>query len=347
MDPDEQDRIEKVKLKYRMEREKRIRPTGMNQYDEFNRSGSQGRSARTNRKEQLQKDARILIIGAGFGGLLFAVRLIDAGFCTARQITIVDDGKDFGGTWSSNKYPGLVCDIESYIYLPLLEETGYMSSGKYISGIKIQEHAVRVAKKWDLVQQTRFETSVSSLRFTDKLNWEATINTPDGPPFEIADFVFVATGFLNSPKVPNLKGLHVNRFGGNIIHSSRWNYEYTGGSQENPDMTKLKETRVGVVGTGATAVQIIPELAKWAKEVVVFQRTPASVWSRDNNCIHPESEFEKLGWQRKRMENFNAFITNETPLPKENLVNDAWTKMQSQSVLIGGPSNLEEGTWER
>ncbi|KAJ5772301.1 hypothetical protein N7520_002830 [Penicillium odoratum] len=133
MDPDEQDRIEKVKLKYRIECEKR-KLTSMR--------SSTG---------QDRKDARILIIGAGFGGLLFAVRLIDTGFCTTRQITVVDEGKDFGGTWSLNKYPGLVCDIESYIYLPILEETD-MPSGKYISGVEIQEHAVRIAKKWNLVQ---------------------------------------------------------------------------------------------------------------------------------------------------------------------------------------------------
>ncbi|KAJ5772302.1 hypothetical protein N7520_002831 [Penicillium odoratum] len=173
------------------------------------------------------------------------------------------------------------------------------------------------------------------------------MNTPDGLPLEIADFVFCGNRFPGFAKGTESQRTLRQRFGGKIIHSSRWDYEYTGGSQENPDMTKLKEKRMGVVGTGATAVQVIPELAKWAKKVVVFQRTPVSVWPRDNDVIPPESEFEKLGWQRKRMENFNALITNERPLPKENLVYDAWTKMQSHSVLKGGPSNLEEGYLEK
>ncbi|KAJ6088530.1 hypothetical protein N7486_009791 [Penicillium sp. IBT 16267x] len=337
-----------VKERYRVEREKRLRPDGIDQYEEFHPEGQLGSGISSPRGDPIwyMGEWRVLIVGAGFGGLLFAVRLIQTGFCTADQIKIVDEGIDFGGTWHWNKYPGLKCDIESYIYLPLLEETGYMPTAKYISGIEVQEHAARIAKKWGLDRQTSFGTSVTALVWDDNCSvWDAKMNTPYGPGLLLADFVYLATGLLNTPKVPDLEDM--DQFKGKVMHSSRWDYNFTGGYRAKPEMTKLKNKRVGVVGTGATAVQLIPELAKWAKEVVVFQRTAASVFPRDNEVAHAESEFMGTGWQRKRAENFNAFLSNEDPLPEVNLVNDEWSKMQSYSALIGGPSNLEPGYLEK
>ena len=97
-------------------------------------------------------DVRFLILGAGFGGLLFAVRLIQAGF-SASDIRFVDDAGGFGGTWYWNRYPGLMCDIESYIYMPLLEETGYMPTSKYAHGSELREHAERIASMWNLTDK--------------------------------------------------------------------------------------------------------------------------------------------------------------------------------------------------
>lgn len=328
-----------VHEKYRIEREKRLRPDGIAQYAEFDPKEPLPNTS-TVEPLPIKGKRRVVIVGAGFGGLLFAVRLIEKRYCTAKDILIVDEGKDFGGTWSWNRYPGLMCDIESYIYLPLLEETGYMPSGKYIGGLEIQQHAVRIAKKWDLVDQASFESSVPALVWDEKYDvWNVKVITPEGPGFLRTEVVYLATGLLNTPKIPLVDGL--KEFKGKVIHSSRWDYDYTGGSWENPEMEKLKDKKIGVVGTGATGVQLIPELAKWAKEVVVFQRTPSSVFPRNDHTVHAESEFMGVGWQRKRMENFNAFISNEIPLPPQNLVNDAWSKMQSYSALIGGGPSQE------
>ncbi|KAJ5657553.1 uncharacterized protein N7484_001202 [Penicillium longicatenatum] len=311
---------DEVKEKYRVERLKRLRPDGINQFEDFHPDeGQLGGSKPSPGNDPIwyMTKWRVLIVRAGFGGLLFAVRLIQKGFCTAEEIKIVDEGIDFGGAWHWNKFPGLKCDIESYIYLPLLEETGYMPSGKYVGGIEIQEHAVRIAKKWNLARQTSFGTSVTDL----------------------VDFVYLATELLHTPNVPDLEGM--DQFNGKMVHSARWDYIFTGGYRAKPEMIKLKDKRVGIVGTGATAVQLIPELTKWAKEAVVFQYTAASVFPRDNEITHAESECMGSGWQRERAENFNAFLSNDNSLPEMNLVNDEWSKMQSYSALIGSPSNLE------
>ncbi|KAJ5946122.1 hypothetical protein N7454_002961 [Penicillium verhagenii] len=337
--------------KYRDEQEKRIHPQGIFQYKDFEKrkeAGDLPEDANIVFHEVVTTMAysRVVIIGAGFGGLLLAVRIIQAGFCMAKDIMILDQGTDFGGTWNWNRYPGLMCDIESYIYLPLLEETGYKPSGKYVSGVEIQKHAVRIAKQWNLVDRTFFGFDVYSLVWdVGHSCWDIEANTTRGYASIWTDFVLSATGLLNTPKVPAIEGL--DQFKGKVIHSSRWDYTYTGGSWENPEMDKLKDKRIGVVGTGASAVQIIPELAKYAKDVIVFQRTPSSVSPRDGHVVHDNGEFEEPGWQRKRMENFNAFLSNEHPLPENNLVNDLWSNMQSYSVLIGGPSNLDKKYLEK
>lgn len=383
-----------VKEKYRVEREKRLHPHGMDQWEEFLPQAQLGNNESSSMNSNfcdMDNTCRVLIVGAGFGGLLFAVRLIQKGFCTVDEIKIVDQGTDFGGTWHWNQYPGLACDIESLIYLPLLEETGYIPSAKYIGGIEVQEHAVRIAKQWDLVRRTFFRTSVNHLAWNERgTAWYVTMKVPDGCGFVQADFVYLATGILHTPKIPDIPGMEqfmnkkvdmtevpgthgadqvngkapdtqgedqlndkvpdiqdTNPFKGKVIHSGHWDYNFTGGCQAKPDMTELKNKRVGVVGTGATAVQVLPELAKWAKEVVVFQRTAAPVYPRHNERAHSESEFMGPGWQHKRAENFNAFLSNEEPLPEVNLVNDEWTKMPSNSLLIGGPSNLEPGYKEK
>ncbi|OQE93050.1 hypothetical protein PENNAL_c0006G10444 [Penicillium nalgiovense] len=254
-----------------------------------------------------QKKVRVLIVGAGFGGLLFAVRLLQSGFLRATEILFVDAAGGFGGTWW-NKYPGLACDIESYTYMPLLEETKYMPSQKY-------------DRQWT-VHVTPHGQSPTAIQ---------------------SDFVILATGLLNSPKIPKLDGL--DTYKGKVFHTSRWDYEYTGGSPNSPTMRILQDKTIGFVGTGASAVQVIPHLAQWAKKVIVFQRTPSAV---DWRCNHPTDRtwWAKMvqggfGWQRERMENFNAFCSNEDPLPDVDLVDDGWTKMRSFSVLIGSPSSLD------
>ncbi|KAJ5825373.1 hypothetical protein N7474_002511 [Penicillium riverlandense] len=339
--------------KYQFEREKRHRPEGAAQYIDL--SSIAGGPARHAEQSNVphnpllhQEHHRVLIVGAGFGGLLYAVRLLQTGFCSANEITMIDQAGGFGGTWYWNQYPGLHCDTESYIYMPLLEETGHMPTKKYVPGSELRAHAERIASQWGLTSRAIFHTTVNEMSWDDgNKHWmvsAALIAEGQKPVTLRSDFVIHAMGIFNVPKIPKLPG--IESYGGHMFHTSRWDYEYTGGTQENPTMDRLHNKRVGLVGTGATAIQAIPHVAQWAKELFVFQRTPSSVDRRDNKPTDPTWWAENTqtygpGWQKKRMENFNAFVSNASPLPETNLVNDEWTSFPSFSVLVGGPSGVQ------
>ncbi|KAG0160634.1 hypothetical protein PDIDSM_8164 [Penicillium digitatum] len=342
--------LQKTLARYDVERKKRLRPDGQTQYvgltdESTDNLHSNGNVAIDNNLLE-QKKTRVLIVGAGFGGLLFAVRLLQSGFLRATEILFVDTAGGFGGTWWWNRYPGLACDVESYTYMPLLEETKYMPSQKYVTGPELREHANRIAGQWRLRDQALFQTTVNNLAWNDR-NCQWTVHvTPHGqsPSAIHSDFVILATGLLNSPKIPKLNGLETYK--GKVFHTSRWDYEYTGGSPSCPILHGLQDKTIGFVGTGASAIQAIPHLAQWAKKVIVFQRTPSAVDWRHNHFTD-RTWWAKMvqeggsGWQRERMENFNAFLSSEDPLPEIDLVDDGWTKMQSFSVLIGSPSGLD------
>ncbi|KAJ6150376.1 hypothetical protein N7471_001575 [Penicillium samsonianum] len=342
--------LQKIQDQYDVERKKRLRPDGPTQYvgltDESTKSvHSNGNIAIDNNLLQ-QKNVRVLIIGAGFGGLLFAVRLLQSGFLRAIEILFVDTAGGFGGTWWWNKYPGLACDVEGYTYMPLLEETKYMPSQKYVTGHELREHANRIASQWNLSERALFQTVVNKLAWNDQdCQWTIHITPYGQSPTAIqSDFVILATRLLNSPKIPKLDGLETYK--GKVFHTSRWDYDYTGGSPSSPTMHRLQDKTIGFVGTGASAIQAIPHLAQWAKKVIVFQRTPSSVDWRHNHSTDPTWWAKMVqeggsGWQRDRMENFNAFPSNENPLPDVDLVDDGWTNMPSFSVLIGSPSGLD------
>lgn len=358
--------IEKTLEKYNAERVKRLRPDGPLQYinptnnDKFKHYAEDpwykpGTGDENNARLINQEHPRVLIVGAGYGGLLYAVRLIQSGAFTADDILLVDSAAGFGGTWYWNRYPGLMCDVESYIYMPLLEETGYMPKEKYASGNELREHADRIAAMWNLKHRALFRTTVNNLAWEDEAKqWNVQglhqQGSEEGSISLKADFVILASGLLNFPKLAGLPG--IEDYQGHTFHTSRWDYDYTGGSSESPQLSKLADKKVGIVGTGATAVQAVPQLAHWAKELVVFQRTPSSIDRRDNRPTNPEwwaqeIQSKGLGWQRKRMENFNAFTTNTSPLPEVDMVGDGWTKMQSFSAIIGGPSALKPGYLEQ
>lgn len=299
---------------------------------------------------ELPKRTRILIVGAGYGGLLFAVRLLQSGFAL-EDILLVDSAGGFGGTWYWNRYPGLMCDIESYIYMPLLGETEHIPTRKYVTGEELRTHAERIAEQWELGPRTLFRTTVSDLAWDeDRMQWIATASCSKQPSYTYtidAGFVILANGTLSKPKVPDLPG--VDEFAGRIFHTARWDYEHTGGSPAIPAMDQLKTKRVGVIGTGSTAVQVIPQLARWAGELTVFQRTPGAVGlqeNRETDHVWWKENIQLAGpeWQRKRCENFNAFITNPHPesLVEEDLVKDGWTKHPSFSVALGGSRNLQD-----
>ncbi|RKK67401.1 hypothetical protein BFJ69_g14535 [Fusarium oxysporum] len=338
--------------KYAQEAEKRLRSDGPTQYLDVRK---------TDRFQSLAKDpwvdhdslnaqppnledggeVKLLVIGAGFGGLSFAVRFIQAGF-KPEELRLVDDAGGFGGTWYWNRYPGLMCDIESYIYMPLVEETGYMPKHKYSYGNELREYANLVADKWNLRDKGVFRSRVNTLGWDDEgKRWVIGIKQsrgPDQPSIDIevrSQFVVLAKGYLTHPKVPK----NLEPFQGSMFHTARWNYDITGGSTTDHTLSNLKGKRVGVIGTGATGIQIVPELAKWAKELYVFQRTPTAVGVREQKKTDPEewrkTIASKSGWYRRRVRNFNDILAGVPA--EENLVADGWTELKAYKAFLGGP----------
>ncbi|CAK7223982.1 hypothetical protein SEUCBS140593_005419 [Sporothrix eucalyptigena] len=348
--------LDAAEAKYREEREKRIRPDGMKQFvdlyavDKFQKflqdpwvaekkvSGVNGHYTAALSDGQTTD---ILIIGAGYGGLLFAARLIDSGV-DVNRIRLVDNAGSFGGTWYWNRYPGLMCDIESYIYMPLLEETGYMPSKKYASGQELREYADLIAAKWNLTDKALFRSRVDKLAWDDNTKeWTVSItkiddNESETPLTVKSRFAVLASGFTVIPHIPTIPGL--TEFKGSTFHTARWDYTVTGGTSGDPRLTALQDKRVGIIGTGATAVQVVPAVAKWAKSLYVFQRTPSAVDERNNAVTDPEKWTSTVannsGWQKARSKNFTAFLSDLPAKPEVNLVNDGWTTMLSYSAII-------------
>jgi cation diffusion facilitator CzcD-associated flavoprotein CzcO len=309
-----------LRAKYRAERDKRVRADGNDQYVEvkgdFAHYVDDPYVEPGYTREPLAQTVEVLVVGGGFGGLLVGARLRQAGF---EDIRLVEKGGDVGGTWYWNRYPGAQCDIESYIYLPLLEETGYIPKEKYSFAPEILEHSQRIAKKFDLYRGALFRTQVKELRWKqDESRW--VVGTDRGDRLH-ARFVIMSNGPLNRPKLPGITG--IDQFKGHTFHTSRWDYDYTGGDSAG-NLRKLADKRVAVIGTGATAIQCVPHVGKAAKHLYVFQRTPSSVDERRNRPTDPEwVKALKPGWQRERMDNFNTLVTGR---PAEvDLVNDGWT----------------------
>ncbi len=257
-----------------------------------------------------------IVIGGGFGGLMAAARLREAG---VKDIRIIEKGGDFGGTWYWNRYPGAQCDIEAYIYLPLLEETGYIPKEKYSYAKEIREHSRRIGEHYDLYGKALFQTEIREIRWVeDESRWVVTTNRDDRMK---ARYVVMSNGPLNRPKLPGLPG--IDSYKGHSFHTSRWDYGYTGGDSEG-NLTKLADKRVAIIGTGATAVQCVPHLGKHAKHLYVFQRTPSSVDVRGNKPTDPQwAASLKPGWQKQRMDNFNILVSGGHQ--DEDLVSDGWT----------------------
>ena len=311
---------EALRAKYRAERDKRIRPDGNEQYVEpTGRFANLLEDPYTERVERdpVHDEVTVALIGGGFAGLVTGARLKDAGIDDVR---IVEGGGDVGGAWYWNRYPGAMCDTAAMIYLPLLEETGHMPSMKYVFAPEIFGHAQRIAKQYGLYDNALFSTAVTGLRWDDdRSRWVVT--TDRGDEF-LAKYVAMGTGPLHRPKLPGSPGIET--FGGHCFHTSRWDYDYTGGSPDGAPMTNLADKRVGIIGTGATAVQCIPPLARDAAELFVFQRTPSSIDVRNNHPIDPD-EFAELGpgWQREWLFNFATLQTGG--FADVDYVKDGWT----------------------
>lgn len=310
-----------LREKYREERDKRLRDDANDQYQEV--TGDFGYFVddpyvEREERDPIEKDVHVVIIGGGFGGLMSGARFHEAGI---RDVHVIEAGGDFGGTWYWNRYPGAQCDIESYCYLPLLEELSYMPKEKYSFAPEIYEHSQRIAKTYNLYDNAIFQTKVTELRWLeDEARWLISTDRDDAIR---AKYVVHSTGPLNRPKLPAIPG--IEDYKGHTFHTSRWDYEYTGGDHSG-GLTNLADKRVAVIGTGATTIQAVPFVGKHAKEMFVFQRTPSSVDVRGNKPTDQEwAKTLKPGWQRERRENFNDMVIGR-PV-KEDMVNDGWTEI--------------------
>ncbi|MEV6083892.1 flavin-containing monooxygenase [Streptomyces parvulus] len=309
-----------LRRRYRLERERRVRPDGTRQYlsadAEFGFYDEDPYATRTGERDPLRDHVDVAVVGGGFGGILAGARLRQQG---VERIRVVEKGGDFGGTWYWNRYPGIHCDVESHVYLPLLDETGYVPEWKYAPGEEIRRHAVRIAEKFDLYADALFSTSVTSLAWDDTAqSW--IVATDRGDAFR-ATYVVTATGTLTELKLPGIPG--IEDFRGHTFHTSRWDYGYTGGTPDG-GLTGLADRRVGVVGTGATGVQVIPKLAEDAGHVYVFQRTPSTVDVRANRrTTARDVGADHDGWARERRDNFLQIVSGESV--ERDLVADQWT----------------------
>jgi cation diffusion facilitator CzcD-associated flavoprotein CzcO len=312
--------LAELRERYRLERERRVRPDGTRQYlaadAEFGYYAEDPYAGETPEREPLRDRVDVAVVGGGFGGILAGARLRRRG---VRRVRVIEKGGDFGGTWYWNRYPGIHCDIESHVYLPLLDETGYVPEWKYAPGEEIRRHAVRIAEKFDLCADALFSTAVTSLTWDEETRaW--VVATDRGDEFR-ATYVITATGTLSELKLPGIPGIET--FKGHTFHTSRWDYAYTGGTPDG-GLTGLADKRVGVVGTGATGIQVIPKLAEDAGHLYVFQRTPSSVDVRANRRTTAQDVgADRDGWARERRDNFLRIVSGEPA--EEDLVADRWT----------------------
>ena len=250
-------------------------------------------------REALSDECEILVVGAGFAGLLLWQKLSEAGFT---DIRFCEKGGDVGGTWYWNRYPGIACDVESYSYFPLLEETGYVPSMKFASGFEILEYCQLMATKFGFYDHCLFHTTVDGTAW-DEVSARWTVTTNRGDKMR-ARFVILANGILTTPKLARISGMET--FEGQSFHTSRWDY--------NID---LAGKRVGIIGTGATSVQAVPELAKIVKDLYVFQRTPSSIDVRDQRATTDDERATwatEPGWARARRARFAKISAGRTAL---------------------------------
>jgi cyclohexanone monooxygenase len=331
-----------LREKYRAERDKRLRGDGNQQYvevkgdfahfieDPYVEPGFE--------RASLTDEVDVVVIGGGFGGLLAGARLREAG---VESIRMIEKGGDFGGTWYWNRYPGAACDVESYVYLPLLEEIGYIPREKYSRAPEILQHSRAIGEKFDLYRDACFQTEVTELRWDDEaMRWIVSTNRGDRMK---ARFVVMANGPLHRAKLPGIPG--IEQFKGHAFHTSRWDYAYTGGDSEG-NLTGLRDKRVGIIGTGATAVQCVPHVGAAAKHLYVFQRTPSSIDVRANRPTDPTwAQSLEPGWHQQRMDNFNILVSGG--FQEVDLVSDGWTDIIRKLLLMiredGAPDLSPEG----
>ena len=336
--PADQIDIAALRAKYKIEREKRLRKEGQEQYarpagdvvPNYAEDPHQPILARDAVVEELD----VAVLGAGFGGLLASYHLMKQGVTNIRNI---DTAGDFGGVWYWNRYPGIECDNDSLCYLPLLEETGFVPSRKFASGAEIYGYCKQIAETFGFADKALFHTHVESVVWDDTAKrWQVRTNRGDHLS---ARFVIVAAGVLNMPKLPNIKG--IDQFKGKLFHSARGDYDYTGGSYSDNNMHKLADKTVAIVGTGATSIQLVPQLSRHAKKLLVIQRTPSTIDQRPNPTFDPdEVKGWGEGWQRERIANFHRGAMDGFIPGDVDIIEDIWTEINRNIA-----AHMEANDW--
>jgi cation diffusion facilitator CzcD-associated flavoprotein CzcO len=208
--------------------------------------------------ERGDADFPIAIIGAGFAGIGMAIQLLKAGI---DSFTLFERADEIGGTWRDNTYPGAACDVPSHVYSFSFELNPEWSRTFAESG-EIQRYLLDVVEKWNLRPHLRLGTEIVEARFDEEAGrWTLT---SDAEETFTARVVVSGVGGLVDPAYPDIKGIH--GFGGEIFHTARWNHDY-----------ELTGKKVAVIGTGASAVQVVPSIAPQVEKLSVFQRTAAWV----------------------------------------------------------------------
>lgn len=318
--------IPALRAKYLQERDKRVSTKGQAQYvrptDETPvKDYTADPHMPVAERAPISEEIDVIVLGAGWGGTIAAYHLTQAGVTDFRN---VDISGDFGGVWYWNRYPGVQCDNDALIYLPLLEEMGFMPSQKFSEGREIQGYCRMIADKTGFADRALFHTQITNLEWDDAAQrWKVTTNRGDDIR---AKFVIMACGVMNMPKLPAIPG--IGSFKGKMFHTSRWEYDYTGGSYGNPVLDKLTDKKVGILGTGATSIQAVPSLGKYAKQLYVIQRTPSSVDERPNPATDPDwvASLPK-GWQKDRMDNFHRAAMEMFKPGEKDLICDIWTEV--------------------
>ncbi|MEZ5742411.1 MAG: NAD(P)/FAD-dependent oxidoreductase [Sphingomonadaceae bacterium] len=332
------EQIEALHAKYLAERDRRIKKDHNDQY--IPTSGKWAKIYEEDPytpvapREPITGETDVVILGAGYCGMMVATQLKKAGIDNFYN---VDHGGNFGGTWYWNRYPGIQCDNDALVYMPLLEETGYMPSKKFCDGYEIHDHCQMIADTFGLRENALFHTLIQHLKWDPEINrWHVGTNRGDDIK---ARFVVLAMGPLNKPKLPGIPG--IDQFKGKVFHTARWDYDYTGGEWRNPVLDKLKDKKVAIIGTGATAIQVVPYLAKYAEQTYVVQRTPSTIDARNNTPIDPDwyNSLEP-GWQERRIRNFHQAAMERITPGEPDMVQDIWTEI-SRNVA----ADLEAEGW--
>jgi cation diffusion facilitator CzcD-associated flavoprotein CzcO len=336
--------IPALRKKYRVQKERRLRNEGQTQYrrpsGDFVPDYSVDPYKSVSPREPINEEIDVLVLGAGWGGIKASYYLTKEGVSNFRNI---DTAGDFGGVWYWNQYPGVQCDNDAYCYLPLLEEMGYMPSKKFSDGAEIQAYAKSIAARFGFAEKALFHTQVARLSWDENIQrWQ--IGTNRGDTIR-ARFVIIASGVLNMPKLPAVNG--IEKFKGKLFHTSRWDYAYSGGSYGSPVLDKLTDKRVAIVGTGATAIQAVPLLGKYAQQLYVIQRTPSTVDKRPNPATDQDwAKSLQPGWHKERMANFHRGAQEVYQPGEQDLICDIWTEINRNLAVelaaAGKPVSMEE-----